>query len=128
MRHHPRFTWLGLLITLILFACGGSRDETVSGVTLPVPKAMKKGVEKPVELSFLGFGAGQATFHGDMETEKIVEFYKKELPARGWQQSMNLQTGSTLLAYTKEGKTVLIGVGKQDRETVLSLTVGGTGK
>ena len=116
------------LIAVILTACGGSRDETISGVTVPVPSAMKKGSEKPVEISFLGFGAGQATFHGDMETNKLVEFYQKEMPARGWQPSMNLLSGGAMLAYSKDGKSVMIGIGKQNGETVLSLTVGGVGK
>jgi len=116
------------LIAIMLAACGGSRDETISGVTVPVPSAMKKGSEKPVEISFLGFGAGQATFHGDMESNKLVEFYKKEMPARGWQPSMNLLSGGAMLAYSKDGKSVMIGIGKQNGETVLSLTVGGVGK
>ena len=84
-------------------ACGGLRDETISGVTIPVPSAMKKGAEKPVEISILGFGAGQATFHGNMEIDKLVEFYKKEMPARGWQPSMNLLSGGAMLAYSKDG-------------------------
>jgi len=32
------------------------------------------------------------------------------------------------LAYSKEGKTVMVAVGKQDNETSLILTVGGTGR
>lgn len=116
------------LILLMLAACGGSRDETISGVTIPVPSAMKKGTEKPVEISILGFGAGQATFHGNMETDKLVEFYQKEMPARSWQPSMNLLSGGAMLAYSKEGKSVLIGISKQDKGTILSLTVGGGGK
>lgn len=117
-----------LLLFMLASACGGSRDETVSGVTLPVPSAMKKGTEKPVEISFFGFGAGQATFHGNMESAKLIEFYKKELPARGWQESMNLVSGGAVLAYSKDGKTVLIGISKDDKGAVLSLTVGGVGK
>jgi len=117
-----------LLLLMLASACGGSRDETVSGVTLPVPSAMKKGAEKPVEISIFGFGAGQATFHGNMESAELVEFYKKELPARGWQESMNLVSGGAVLAYSKDGKTVLIGISKDDKGAVLSLTVGGVGK
>ena len=116
------------LISVLLAACGGLRDETISGVTIPVPSAMKKSTEKPVEITFLGFGAGQATFHGDMETDKLVEFYKKEMPARGWQPNVNLLSGGALLAYSKESKSLLIGISKQSNQTVLSLTVGGVGK
>lgn len=119
-----------LLALVIGFAagCGGSYDETISGVTLPVPKAMAKSSDKPAEMSFLSFGAGQASFHGNMDTEKVVEFYKKELPARGWQPNLNMQSASAMLAYSKDGKTLLIAVGKSNDETKLTLTVGGVGK
>lgn len=108
--------------------CAGSYDETISGVTVPVPKAMTKNSDKPAEMSFLGFGAGQATFYGDMAVEKIVEFYKKELPARGWQPSMNVQSGGAMLTYGKDGKTLLIAIGKANDKTTLTLTVAGMGK
>ena len=119
---------LALLLLLLASACAGSREEIVGGATLPVPSSMKKAAEKPVEVSIFGFGAGQASFHGSMDSAKLIEFYKKELPARGWQESMNLRSGGAMLAYSKEGKTLLIGISKQNEETVLSLTVGGVGK
>jgi hypothetical protein len=122
----PRFpSVLVLLFLVAVSGCSRSQDETVGGVTVPVPKAMTKDAEKPVEMSLLGFGAGQATFHGNMDTEKIIEFYKREMPKRGWQPNMNLRSGGAMLAYSKEGKTLLIGVGRQDDRTNLTLTVGG---
>jgi hypothetical protein len=132
-RHLGRQSFSLLTIVLVLLAamlsgCAGSYDETIAGVAVPVPKAMAKNSDKPAEMSFLGFGAGQAIFHGDMAVEKIVEFYKKELPARGWQPSMNVQSGSAMLTYGKEGKTLLIAVSKADGKTSLTLTVAGVGK
>ena len=120
----------GLIAFLVIVAsgCGGSYDETIAGVAIPVPKGMTRSSEKPAEISLLGFGAGQASFQGTMETDKIVDFYKKEMPARGWQANMNLRSGGAMLAYSKEGKTLLIGVGKQDGKTILSLTVAGTAR
>jgi len=118
-----------LLAALALSSgCAGSYDETIAGIVIPVPKGMTRSTEKPVEMSLLGFGAGQATFHGNMDTEKIVEFYQKELPARGWQSNMNLRSGGAMLAYSKEGKTLLIGVAQQDGKTNLTLSVGGVGR
>jgi len=133
MRANLFSTLTTALVTISIFAltssgCGGSYEETISGVTVPVPNGMAKNAEKPAEVSFLGFGAGQASFHGKMETDKVVEFYKKELAARGWEPNMNLQSGGAMLAYTKEGKTLLIAVGKANDDTTLSLTLGGMGK
>lgn len=127
-RHSFSLLTIVLVLLAALSGCAGSYDETISGVTVPVPKAMAKSSDKPAEMSFLGFGAGQATFNGDMSVDKIVEFYKKELPARGWQPSMNVQSGSAMLTYGKEGKTLLIAVGKANDKTSLSLTVAGVGK
>jgi hypothetical protein len=123
-----RFSLTVLLLFILASSCAGSRDETIGGVTVPVPSAMKKSAEKPLEVSILGFGAGQASFHGNMEIAELVEFYKKELPARGWQENMKLLSGGAMLAYSKDGKTLLIGISKQDKDTVLSLTVSGVGK
>jgi hypothetical protein len=117
-----------IFLAVAASGCGGSYEETIAGVTVPVPKAMSKSSDKPVEMKILGFGAGQASFHGDMESDKIVEFYKKELPARGWQPNMSMRSGGAMLAYTKEEKTVLVAIGKQNNDTSLTLTVGGTGR
>jgi len=124
---HCRFLLTVLLLIILASSCAGSRDETIGAITVPVPSAMKRSAEKPLEVSILGFGAGQATFHGALESAELVEFYKKELPARGWQENLKLLSGGAMLAYSKEGNTLLIGVSKQDKDTVLSLTVGGVG-
>ena len=125
---HFRFSLSVLALFILASSCATSRDETIGGVTVPVPSAMKKSAEKPMEVSILGFGAGQATFHGNMESAELVEFYKKELPAQGWQENMKLLSGGAMLAYSKDAKTLLIGISKQEKDTVLSLTVGGVGK
>jgi len=85
---------------------------------------MTTSTDKPVEMSLLGFGAGQASFSGNMDAE-IIEFYKKEMPGRRWQANMSLRGGGAMLGYSKAGKTLLVAIGKQDRKTNLTLTVGG---
>ena len=114
--------------SIAVSGCGGSYEESISDVTVPVPKAMTKSADRPVEMKLFGFGAGQASFHGNMDSEKIVEFYKQEMPARGWQSNMSMRSGGAVLAYSKDGKTVLVAVGKENNETRLTLTVGGAGR
>ena len=127
--HSPiAFAISASFLAILVSSCGGSYDETISGVKVPVPKAMTRSSEKPVEMTFLGFGAGQASFHGNMETDKIIEFYKKEMPARGWQPNTNVRGGDAMLAYTKEGKTMLVAISKEKTATNLTLTVGGAGR
>jgi hypothetical protein len=124
----PSLTILAIFLALLASGCGGSYDETISGVKVPVPKAMTRSSEKPVEMTLLGFGAGQATFHGNMDTDKLVEFYKREMPARGWQPNLNVRSGDAMLAYSKEGKTMLVAITKEKSGTNLTLTVGGMGR
>jgi len=111
-----------------LSGCGGSYEDTIAGVAVPVPKSMTRSSEAPVEMKFFGFGAGQASYHGNMESDKIVEFYNKELPTRGWQPSASMRSGGAMLAFSKETKTLMVAIGKQNNETSLTLTVGGTGR
>jgi len=129
IRHSLRpFLVAATFVPILVSGCNPSYEETISDVKVPVPKAMTRSSEKPVEMTFLGFGAGQATFHGNMDTDKIVEFYKKEMPARGWQPDMNVRSGGAMLAYSKEGKTMLVAISKEKSETSLTLTVGGMGR
>jgi lysophospholipase L1-like esterase len=132
MRNLSRHSLLPFLVATFLLilvsGCNRSYEETISDVKVPVPKAMTRSSEKPVEMTFLGFGAGQATFHGNMDTDKIVEFYKNEMPARGWQRDMDVRSGGAMLAYSKEGKTMLVAISKEKSETSLTLTVGGVGR
>jgi hypothetical protein len=114
-----------VMASLATVSCGGAYEETIGGVAVPVPKGMTRTSETPMEISLLGFGAGQATFHGVLDAEAIVDFYRKELPDRGWRANMNLRSGGSMLAYSKDGKTLLVGVGKENGKTSLSLTVTG---
>lgn len=116
------------MCVILLAGCVGAYEETISGTKVPVPRSMKKSAEQPSEISILGFGAGQASFHGTMEPDKLVEFYKKEMAERGWQPNVKVQGGGAMLAYSKEGKTVLVAISKQDQETHLTLTVSGMGR
>ena len=47
-----------LLFVLFINGCGGSYEETVTGVTVPIPSGMKKSQGKTVEISLPGFGGG----------------------------------------------------------------------
>lgn len=117
-----------LFFIVLLNGCGGSYEETVAGIKIPIPSGMKKSQDKGVEISLPGFGGGQASFQGTLEPDKVIEFYKKEMPDRGWTPSISLLSRGGMLAYTKDNQNVLVTVGKTDGTTALSITVGGTGK
>ncbi len=68
-----------LFFILTLNGCGGSYEETVAGIKVPIPNAMKKSQSHGLEISLPGLGGGQATFPGHMDPDKVIEFYKKEM-------------------------------------------------
>ena len=100
----------------------------MAGVKIPIPSGMKKSQTKGIELSLPGFGGAQTSFQGNLEPDKIVEFYKKEMPNRGWQPNMELTSKGGMLTYTKENQTVVVMVSKGAGGSTLSITVGGTGR
>ena len=122
-----RQRWCTFFLVLLLHACGGSREETIGGVNVPVPNQMKKSDSGGVDVSLLGFRGASASFQGDTDPDKVIEFYKKEMPQRGWTPNMTLVSRGGMLAYSKEGKSVLIATGKNEGTTTLNITVGGTG-
>ncbi len=124
-----RFQLIGLIgLTLIFAGCSSSYEETVAGVKIPIPSGMKKSQTKGIELSLPGFGGAQTSFQGNLEPDKIIDFYKKEMPNRGWQPNIELTSKGGMLTYTKENKTVVVMVTKGDGGSSLSITVGGTGR
>ena len=117
-----------VVLTLSLAGCSSSYEETVAGVKVPIPNGMTKSQAKGIELSLPGFGGAQASFQGNLEPDKIVEFYKKEMPSRGWQPNIELTSKGGMLTYTKGNQTVVVMVTKGDGGSNLSITVGGTGR
>ena len=111
-------------VIVILTGCGGSHDESVAGVQVPIPGGMTKSGEKGVELSLPGFGGGQASYQGNVDPDKIVEFYKKEMPARGWKPGGGVVSKAGMLTYAQEGKSVVVMVGKNSSGTNMTITVG----
>ena len=124
----PRFLIGPLVLNLSLAGCSSSYEETVAGVKVPIPNGMTKSQAKGIELSLPGFGGAQASFQGNLEPDKIVEFYKKEMPSRGWQPNIELTSKGGMLTYTKENQTVVVMVTKGDGGSSLSITVGGTAR
>ena len=117
--------WL-LWLTLSTLSCGGSHEETLGGVKVPIPSGMTKSQETGIELSLPGFGGAQAAYQGKVEPNQVIEFYKKEMPARGWKPTIGLLSQGGMLSDVKESTTVVVIVGKTDSGANLTIMAGGT--
>ena len=107
-------------------SCGGSHEETVGGVKIPIPGGMTRSQESGIEVSLPGFGGAQAAYQGKLDPDKVIEFYRKEMPARGWQPSIGLLSKGGMLTYVKDSTTVIIAVGKTNSGTGMTIIAGGT--
>jgi hypothetical protein len=89
---------------------------------------MKKSDGAGIEVALLGFDGGQSSFRGQLDPGKVIEFYKKEMPARGWQSNAGVLPQGGMLTYAKDNRTVIIMVGGNKDATTMTVTVGGTGR
>jgi hypothetical protein len=112
-------------MTISVLSCGGSYEETVGDVKIPIPRGMTKSQQKGMELSLPGFGGALAAYEGKMAPDNVVEFYRQEMPARGWEPSIGLLSRGGMLTYVKDNKTVIVTVGKTDSSTTMTITVAG---
>jgi hypothetical protein len=113
-------------MVLIFAGCSRSYDEKIAGVEIPIPRGMKKSDGAGVEVALLGFGGGQSSFRGQLEPGKVIEFYEKEMPSRGWQPNLGVISKGGMLTYAKDARTVMIMVGGNNEATTMTVTVGGT--
>jgi hypothetical protein len=120
-----RIAGLLLAAAVVFGGCSGSHEETIAGVSVPIPAGMTKSPQRGIAFALPGFGGAQANYEGSIEPEKVVDFYKKELPRRGWQSSAGIVGKGGMLSYTKEGKTLVMMIGSQNGKTSLALMVGG---
>lgn len=120
-----RIVSLFFVAIVISSGCGGSYEETIAGVHVPIPRGMTKSPQQGIELALPGFGGAQASYEGSVELEKVVAFYKKEMPERGWQSAAGILGKGGMLSYTKEGKALVVMIGTKDGKTALTLMVGG---
>jgi hypothetical protein len=124
-----RLQILFLLAMILIFAgCSKSYDEKIAGVEIPIPRGMKKSDGAGVEVALLGFGGGQSSFRGQLEPGKVIEFYEKEMPSRGWQPNAGVISKGGMLTYARDNRTVIIMVGGNNDATSITITVGGTGR
>ena len=127
MIHRPQRFFLLAMIS-ILAGCTESYEEKVAGVGIPIPRGMKKADGAGIEVALLGFGGGQSSFRGQLEPGKVIEFYEKEMPSRGWQPNAGVISKGGMLTYTKDNRTVIIMVGGNNDATHMTVTVGGTSR
>src|SRR5262245_15805154 len=126
MRGWPGLTACILGITVATSGCGGSHEETIGAVKIPIPAGMTRSQESGIEVSLLGFGGAQTAYQGKLDPDKVIEFYRKEMPARGWQPSIRLLSKGGMLTYVKDSTTVIITGENTDSGARLEIIAGGT--
>ena len=113
----------------LLWGCTVSppRDEVIGETTIPIPGGMDRVEGGGVEVALPGFGGGRAVFQGRVRPEEVVKFYRTEMPDRGWKENASIVSQGGALAFSKEGRSVVITVGGAESGTTLDILVGKLG-
>ena len=93
-------------LALSLAGCAARhQNETIGGVVVPIPAAMKKlpASEDWVDLGLEHKGE-QVSFRGEMSSSEIVQFYQNVLPALPSGLTKAIRTTSTLTVFAKNGE------------------------
>lgn len=117
---------IGLLfIGVLLFAGCQRQDETIAGVTIPIPGEMKKLQDKYFD-PIAGFEDGQAYYRGRVGPREIFTFYQENMAARGWEPTTFMAGKKDQYAYTKDNRICLVWYTRNDDDTTNLLIMVGT--
>jgi hypothetical protein len=119
--------WMPFWAACSLWEPDEEREEYIAGVAVPIPAGLYRSTEKRVELTLPGVEGGEVSFAGRVDPRDVVRFYQKEMPARGWTSKGSLVSEGGALAYTRDNRSVLIRIGRNNGQTVVSILAGGLG-
>jgi len=122
-------TFAGLIFFALLWGCsaGQPHEEVIGETTIPIPGGMERVEGGGVELALPGFGGGRAVFQGRVRPEEVVKFYRTEMPGRGWKENASIVSQGGALAFSKEGRSVVVTVVSAESGTTLDILVGKLG-
>ena len=117
-------------VALSLAGCAARhQNETIAGVVVPIPAAMKK---LPVSEDWVDLGleqkGEQVSFRGEMSRSEIVQFYQDVLPPDGWKPDARLGAEIGGYVFTREGQTIAIRISESDSNTSTLTVFAKTGE
>ena len=104
---------------------------TTTGKNAKVPDSFPK--DRPVyagaEVTMASSATQNEMFNLQVATadalDKVAEYYKKELPAKGWKEENSIsQSGASpmhMLTYTKEERTAMVMITTEEGKTIITL-------
>jgi len=109
---HLRVIVIAVFYAFGFSACGGSYEDTIAGITVPVPKPMAKSSEAPVEMNFSDSALASlpivAKWRAIKLTNSINESCPRAVGSRGDHAQRRRHVG-----LTKNAKTLMVAIGKQ---------------
>ena len=86
---------------------GGGAGDAVDTSDLPV-------LENAEEVTAM---AGFLNYYTPSDISEVIDFYRQELPATGWQENVDqgyVGDDNAMLSFTKEGQTMMLTIVKED--------------
>lgn len=124
-KHMCLFVLMGVFASIAFWSSACQRqDETIAGVTIPIPSGMKKLRDK-VFKPIAGFDDGQASYRGRVNPGEIFTFYQENMEPRGWKPTAFLADKENHYTYARGNRICLVwSTPNNDGTTDLTIMVG----
>ncbi|MFA5199044.1 MAG: hypothetical protein WC432_05850 [Candidatus Omnitrophota bacterium] len=102
------------LILCVISGCATSSDSrlepqsTLKFSDLPIPVGMKALPQESYSFENAGVRAAVLRYQGKGDIEKVLSFYKEQMPMYNWNLINAIEYGQRLLNFEREGESCII--------------------
>ncbi|MEK6727768.1 MAG: hypothetical protein AABY28_03725 [Candidatus Omnitrophota bacterium] len=128
-----------LLSIFFIFGCAGSskkEDGLLKNSSLLEPSGIFKFSDVPIPIGFKplpqssysfessGVRVGLLKYQGKVNPDRIVNFYKEQMPMYNWMLLNVVEYGQRLMNFERETETCIISMDPKGSSTILTISLG----
>lgn len=130
--------WLLVTGVLVLSGCGttSNKDKQIGSEALLEPQAMLKFSDIPIPVGFKllpqdsysfessGVRVGVLKYQGKAQPDRIVNFYKEQMPMYNWTLLNVVEYGERLINFERENETCIISLSPRANNVTITISIG----
>jgi len=91
---------------------------------IPVPAGFKLLIQDSYAFESAGVRVGVLKYQGKTELERVMNFYKEQMPMYNWAFLNIIEYGESLMNFDREGETCIIKLLSRGRTVYITISVG----
>lgn len=138
MKKHLFFVFCFLFLATFLLGCAGvskkdapSKEEallepqsTLKFSDIPAPAGFKFLAEESYTFESAGVRVGVLKYQGRADVERVVNFYKDQMPLYNWNLLNVIEYGERLLNFEREQESCIINLSPKGRNISIAVCLG----